>query len=50
MEYMEKRRGTKEIEMTRRRGEGVKRRETNLACDQFPVFSTAQNSQRDSQS
>ena len=22
--------------MTRRRGRGVKRRETNLACDQFP--------------
>ena len=48
--YMEKRRGKKEIEVTRRRGEGVKRRETNLACDQFPVFSTAQNTQRDSQS
>ena len=25
--------------MTRRRGGGVKRRETNLACDQFPKFS-----------
>ena len=27
MEYMEKRRGTKEIEMTRRKGGEVKRRE-----------------------
>ena len=25
--------------MARRRGGGVKRRETNLACDQFPKFS-----------
>ena len=31
----EKRRGRKEIEVTRRRGEGIKRRETNLASDQF---------------
>ena len=29
--YMEKRRGRKEIEVTRRRRGGVKRRETNLA-------------------
>ena len=35
----EKRSGRKEIEVTRRRGEEVKRRETNLACDQFPKFS-----------
>ena len=35
----EKRRGRKEIEVTRRRGGGVKKRETNLACDQFPKFS-----------
>ena len=37
--YMKKRRGSgdrREIEMIRRRGGGVKRRETNLACDQFP--------------
>ena len=33
--YMEKRRGRKEIEVTRRRGGGVKRRETNLANNQF---------------
>ena len=36
---IEKRRGRKEIEVTRRRGGGVKRRETNLACDQFPKCS-----------
>ena len=29
----------KEIEVTRRRGGGVKKRETNLTCDQFPKFS-----------
>ena len=28
---------------------GVKRRETNLASGQFPKFSTAWNTQRDSQ-
>ena len=33
--YMEKRRGRKEIEVTRRRRGGVKRRETNLASKQF---------------
>ena len=32
-------RGRKEIEVTRRRGRGVKRREINLACDQFPKYS-----------
>ena len=36
--YMEKRRGRKEIEVTRRGGE-VKRRETDLASNQFPKFS-----------
>ena len=35
---MEKRRGRKEIEVTRRGG-GVKRRETNLASNQFPKCS-----------
>ena len=34
--YMEKRIGRREIEVTRRRGRGVKRRETNLASGQFP--------------
>ena len=33
--YREKRRGRKEVEVTRRRG-GVKRRETDLASNQFP--------------
>ena len=40
---IEKRRWRKEIEVTRRRegrrGGGVKKRETNLACDQFPKCS-----------
>ena len=36
---IEKRRGRKGIEVTRKRGEGVKRREINLACDQFPKYS-----------
>ena len=37
--YMEKRRGRREIEVTRRRGGGVKRRESNLASKQFPMCS-----------
>ena len=37
--YMEKRRGRMEIEVTRRRGGGVKRRETDLASNQFPKCS-----------
>ena len=36
---IEKRKGRKEIEVTRRRGGGVKRRETNLAYYQFPKCS-----------
>ena len=36
---IEKRRGRKDIEVTRRKGGGVKRREINLACDQFPKCS-----------
>ena len=36
---IEKRRWRKEIEVTRRRGGGVKKIETNLACDQFPKCS-----------
>ena len=35
LSYMEKRRGRKEIEVTRRRRGGVKRRETDLASNQF---------------
>ena len=37
--YMEKRRRRREIEVTRRRRGGVKRRETNLASNQFPKCS-----------
>ena len=33
---IEKRRGRKETEVTRRRGGGIKRRETDPASDQFP--------------
>ena len=44
---IEKRRGRKEIEVTRRRGKGVKRRETNLACDQFPKCSAQPGTPRE---
>jgi len=37
--YIEKRRGRKEIEVTSRRRGGVKRRETDLARNQFPKCS-----------
>ena len=37
--YMEKRRGRREIEVTRRRRGEVKRGETNLASNQFPKCS-----------
>ena len=37
--YMEKRRGRREIEVTRKRRGGVKRRESNLASNQFPMCS-----------
>ena len=37
--YMEKRRRRREIEVTRRRRWGVKRRETNLTSNQFPKCS-----------
>ena len=37
--YMEKRRGRKEIEVTRRRRGGVKKGESNLASNQFPKCS-----------
>ena len=35
--YMEKRIGRREIEVTRRRGGGIKMGERNLASDQFPM-------------
>ena len=34
---MEKRRGRREIEVTRRRRGGIKSRESNLASNQFPI-------------
>ena len=37
--YMEKRRGRREIEVTRRRRGGVKRGESSLASNHFPIFS-----------
>ena len=37
--YMEKRRGRREIEVTRRRRGGIKRGESSLASNQFPVCS-----------
>ena len=37
--YMEKRRGRRETEVTRRRRGGIKRGESNLASNQFPICS-----------
>ena len=37
--YMEKRRGRREIEVTRRRRGGIKKGESNLASNQFPICS-----------
>ena len=39
LSYMEKRRGRREIEVTRRRREGIKRGESNLASNQFSMCS-----------
>jgi len=48
--YMEKRRGRREVEVTRKRRGGVKRGETNLASNQFPKCSPQPRILRDSQS
>ena len=45
--YMEKRRGMKEIEVTRRRRGGVKRRETNVASNQLPMCSPQSGTPRE---
>ena len=37
--YMEKRRGRREIEVTRRRRGGITKGESNLVCNQFPMGS-----------
>ena len=45
--YMEKRRGRREVEVTRRRRGRVKRGETNLASTQFPKCSPQPRTPRD---
>ena len=45
--YMEKRRGRREIEMTKRRSEGIKKGESNLASNQFPIFSPQSGTPRE---
>ena len=39
LNYMEKRRGRREVEVTRMRRGGIKRGESNLASNQFPICS-----------
>ena len=45
--YMEKRRGRREIEVIRRRTGGIKRGESKLASDHFPICSPRSGSLRD---
>ena len=45
--YMEKRRGRKEIEVTRRRRGGIKRGESHLASNHFPMCSPQPGTPRD---
>ena len=45
--YMEKRRGKREIEVTRRRRGGIKRGESKLASNHFPVCSPQSGPLRD---
>ena len=45
--YMEKRRGRREIEVTRRRRKGNKREESKLASNHFPVCSPQSGPLRD---
>ena len=47
---MEKRRGRKETELTRRIKVGIKRRETDPASNRFPKCSPQPGTHRDSQS
>jgi len=47
---MEKRRGRREIEVTRRRRGGFKRGESNLASNQFPIYSPQSGTLRGSRS
>ena len=48
--YMEKRKGRREIEMTRRRRGEIKWRDNNIASNQFPLYSPVWNTKRVSQS
>ena len=45
--YMEKRRGRKEIEVTRRRKGGIKRGESKLASNHFPMCSPQSGTPRE---
>ena len=45
--YMEKRRGRREIEVTRRRRGGIKRGESKLASNHFPMCSPQSGPLRD---
>ena len=45
--YLEKRRGKREIEVTRRRRRGVKRGESSLASNQFPECSPQSGTPRE---
>ena len=45
--YMEKRRGRREIEVTRRRRGGIKREKSKLASNHFPMCSPQSGSLRD---
>ena len=45
--YIEKRRGRREIDVTRRRRGGIKRGESKLASNHFPVCSPQSGSFRD---
>ena len=45
--YMEKRRGKREIEVTRRRREGIKRGESKLDSNHFPMCSPQSGLLRD---
>ena len=45
--YVEKRRGRREIEVTRKRRGGIKRGKSNLASNQFPMCSPEPGSLRD---
>ena len=48
--YIEKKKGGSEIEVIRRRREGIKRGESNLSSNQFPMCPPQSGTLRDSQS